>query len=287
MTYAARVVCDSISPAGARMLTVEATYWRAIHPQMMAHRDFSRGASSNRAMPTLSVLARTLEDPALPIFWGKKARTMQATEELPPEIRVQVEVLWLEALADMAGYVEKLDALGLHKQLANRLLEPWQDITVLYSGTEWRNFFDLRCHPDAQPEERHIATLMRDAIAASTPVEHEWHLPYVTDAELDTRTLAELVRFSVARSARVSYLNHDGVPDPDGDLALYERLATSTPRHAAPFEHVALADISPGSRAYNLRGWMSWRWLTDQGVGEHMRLDIPIPRPIPTPTETP
>lgn len=266
MGYAARVVCDSVTEYDDRIITVEATYWRAIHPQMLHHRDFSRGAASNRAMPVLSVLERTMADPALPIWWGKKQKGMQADQELTPEQIVECKRLWLGALDAMAGYVRELDNIGLHKQVTNRLIEPWQFITTIYTGTEWENFFRLRCHKDAQPEERLIATLMRDAIEASVPVERRWHLPYVTDEERSTRSLGELIRYSVARVARVSYLNHDGIPDQAGDLKVYDRLDSSDPPHMGPYEHVARPTRWPHDNAYNLVGWESWRYVQDNDL---------------------
>ena len=273
MTYNATVIADTIGPAGDRMITVEATYWRAIHPQMLHHRTFSRGASSNRAMPVLAVLERTQQNPTMPVFWGKKRKGMQATDELSAE---QIEVckrLWLGALDSMASYVRELDNIGLHKQVTNRLIEPWQDITAIYSGTDWSNFFKLRCHKDAQPEEQLIARLIREAIEDSTPVERDWHLPYVTNAEMNTRTLRDLIRFSVARCARVSYLNHDGLYAPDDDIVLYDRLLASDPPHSGPLEHVALADAVGGFKFYNLTGFMSWRYLIEQSCAEYMDLD--------------
>lgn len=56
-------------------------------------------------------------------------------------------------------------------------------ITVLVTATEWDNFFNLRCHPAAQPELRKIAEMMRDARNASTPRPGKWHLPFSTDDE--------------------------------------------------------------------------------------------------------
>jgi thymidylate synthase ThyX len=43
--------------------------------------------------------------------------------------------------------------------------------TVIVTATEWDNFWNLRCHADAQPEIRLVAETMRDARAASEPAE--------------------------------------------------------------------------------------------------------------------
>jgi thymidylate synthase ThyX len=142
----------------------------------------------------------------------------------------------------MLGAAWSLMKLGLHKQLANRLLEPWAYITVIVSATDLDNLFALRCHPDAQPEIRRAVEALRAAVAASEP-RHlrmgEWHLPFVTDDERAALPIGTLVKLAVARCARISYLTHDGKRDPERDVQLHDQLLQS--RHLSPFEHVAMA----------------------------------------------
>lgn len=52
-----------------------------------------------------------------------------------------------------------------------------------------------------------------------------------------------LIKLSVARCARVSYLTTEGSkPTIEADLALYDRLVGSIPLHASPAEHQAKPD---------------------------------------------
>ncbi|HEV2643681.1 MAG TPA: hypothetical protein VGT98_13280, partial [Candidatus Elarobacter sp.] len=51
MPFSARVLLDSVSPAGVRLTTMEARYPRFIHSEVMTHRVFSRNSSSSRAVP--------------------------------------------------------------------------------------------------------------------------------------------------------------------------------------------------------------------------------------------
>ena len=52
---------------------------------------------------------------------------------------------WLKIKDLMIGCAIVLYGFGATKQLCNRLLEPFMWTTELVSGTEWENFFELRC----------------------------------------------------------------------------------------------------------------------------------------------
>ncbi len=148
--------------------------------------------------------------------------------------------------------------LKLHKQLVNRLLEPWMWITVILSATDYGNFFNLRNHPDAQPEIREVARLMVQEYFQHQPTplkEGEWHLPllFPEDAQFPLELKKAL---STARCARVSYLTHQGKRDPTADFELYERLKSS--RHMSPFEHPAVA-LSDQHYYGNFRGFYQHR----------------------------
>lgn len=275
MSYATRVIADSVSPAGVRLTTLEVTMPRFVLAEFNTHRMFSRNAASSRAIPVARRIEAVLDDPVLPVEWGKNQRGMQAREEVDAIERDKALWAWLEARGWAATFAAELDAVGLHKQLANRLIEPWAWITVVVTATEWANFFAQRCHPDAQPEFRVAAELMRDVLAASEPTSiaaDEWHLPYVDDDELPeippSIWVRGLARLSVARCARVSTLTHDGGRDPDADVALYERLVAADPPHASPLEHVA-TPIAANVWCSNFRGWCQHRHQVLGG--RHMR----------------
>lgn len=256
MGYACRIVADSISAAGKRITTLEVSYPRFVHAELLTHRMLSRNSSSSRAIPVAKLMEQVREDPAMPIYWGKNQKGMQAGEELSPEVRGEAMMAWLEARDKMLGYAFYLGSVaGVHKQIANRLLEPWMYITVLVTATEWENFFALRCHRDAQPEIRKIAEMMRDAMEAGAPVEleaGEWHAPFG-----DAKDTPWRLSLAVARCARVSYLTHDGQHDISRDLALFDQLQSSG--HWSPFEHVAQALSSPDERSGNFYGWRQLR----------------------------
>ena len=269
----ARVVCDSIAAYSPRLTTLELTYPRFIHAEFMTHRVFSRNASSSRAIPVQKTIDRVKNDPVIPIYWGKNQPGMQADEELPPEAARLAEELWRGAAYNALDSAREMKEIGAHKQIINRLLEPWSTITVVVTATEWDNFFSLRCSSAAEPHMHQLADKMLDAMNASGPrflEPGEWHLPYVVD--MDTDFTEHLVKFSVARVARVSYLNHDGTtPDPKKDLELHDRLLSSG--HMSPFEHQATVptDFERGNclDGGNLRDWMQYRKMLPNECRQH------------------
>lgn len=250
----AKIIADSISDAGDRITTVQLKYPRFIHGELMTHRLFSRNASSSRAIPVQKLIDQVSTDPAMPIHWGKNQRGMQANEEV--EYPQQIKARWLSASRGAVNHAKGLMHLDVHKQIVNRILEPFQFMHTLVTATEWENFFALRIHKDAQPEINELASCMFDAMGESEPYNmlDGWHLPYISEedleADVDDMTL---VKASAARCARVSYLNHDqSKPSIEKDLELYNMLAVrpfddgkghvlgdDDPVHLSPLEHQA------------------------------------------------
>ena len=263
----ARVVSDSVSPAGARLTTVEATLHRFVLAEINTHRVFSRNSASSRAIPVTKQLERVSQDPAWPVTWPAEHTGMQGGVALLDSDLEDAQQLFHDAHDAVCGLVK--DYLErhpdkehrLHKSLLNRLLEPFLWHTVVITSTEWDNFFALRCSPLAQPEIRAVAEAIRAAIRDSEPTPvgtGAWHTPYVDRDEqfdsLDTRLMV-----SAARCARVSYLTHDGRTDVSSDLLLFERLTESRPAHSSPLEHVA-TPAPPGDIVLgNFHGWHQYR----------------------------
>lgn len=242
MAFRVSIIADSLSLVDTRLTTMEVTFPRMVLSEFNTHRMLSRNSASSRAIPTAKQLRMIEDDPFIPIHWGKNQPGMQASQELDAPSRQDALVAWLHAKDAAVREAKRLLELGVHKQVANRLLEPFMWHTVVVTATEWSNFFALRANPEAQPEIRRIAELMLEAYTHNTPIqlhEGEWHLPFIQADERDGRfEFSEAARkISAARCARVSYLTHDGVRDHDADLQLYDRLVSSG--HMSPLEHVA------------------------------------------------
>lgn len=266
--YEVKILADSIAH-GVRLTTFSATMPRIILAEFNTHRRLSRNSASSRAIPVEKRISMTLSDPFIPAAFSANQKGMQAGEVLDAIAQDRARGIWTAAMASAVKHARDLAAVGVHKQWANRLIEPFTWQTVVCSGTEWENFFNLRCHKDAQPEIQTIAQMMRDARDASKPEplqDGEWHLPFVDALDIDMACKPDidyewLAKLSTARCARVSFLTHDrGVIDRDADVVLHDRLLSS--RHMSPFEHAAFvdSDVPPSEHKSNFDlPWIQYR----------------------------
>lgn len=254
-------------------------------PSLMADPNLSRNAASSRAIPVAKLIEDVISDPAIPLFWGKNQKGMQAVEETDAPVfapvpmnyggrRLEIdthkgrtpEEAWLNArdLAIMSA--KAFDQAGYHKQIVNRLLEPFSHITVLVSATEWDNFLELRDHADAEPHIQMLAQEIRKCLEREDDIQElqpgEWHMPFVTMDDARNAALgggetlpltiamvwngeltSRMLKLSVARCASTSYKTVDGFDMTlERAIALHDKLVSSTPIHASPAEHVAQAD---------------------------------------------
>jgi len=284
--YEAKMILDSICNE-QRLTTIQVTHPRIIHAEMMTHCAFARNASSSRAIPFKKTVQKVMEDPFIPEHWGINQSGMQAAEELTGEKREHAIAKWLEARDEavrIASEMAASDDLNVHKQIVNRLIEPWSWITVCVTGdaAAWSNYFALRCHPDAQPDIQKQAYMAQKEYFTSTPKTlkiGEWHTPYIREEEFGDigRWLGEqadgwapsptllyntMVQISTGRCARTSYLTQEGTRDFGEDIKLHDRLRYHTPLHASPFEHVCQA-TGDNVRYGKYTGWKAYRHMLD------------------------
>lgn len=281
----AKIMADSISPEGVRITTMQVKFHRFVLAEFNTHRRFSRNFSSSRAIPTKKLLEQVRTNPAMPVWWGKNQSGMQAPEELTGQALRDAQLAWRLSASIAADRAEEMAASGAHKQIVNRLIEPFLYVEGIVTSTDWQNFFDLRCHPDAQPEIQALAYKMRDVLNASTPTpltHGDWHLPYISSDDHFTiddhyeelgrpatfSLWEELAKVSAARCCRVSYLKHDGTTATiKEELALFDKLAGGVPIHASPLEHQArcVPECDP-SLSRNFSGWVQFRALWEQSL---------------------
>ena len=248
----AKIIKDSVAN-GIRLTTMEVQFHRFILPEVNTHRMFSRNYTSSRAIPSQKLLEQVSREPAIPTYWGVNRMGMQAMEELTGNTRLAAKALWELAAESASSHAAGMLEMKLHKQITNRLIEPFMWTKGIITATEWDNFFKLRIHPAAQPEIQALAKAMKQAMDESVPTElkdTEWHLPYIREEEMGIDP-ANLIKMSAARCARVSYDKHDGTsPSIEDDLELYNQLATrphtdkrgfvygtDEPVHLSPLEH--------------------------------------------------
>lgn len=278
----AEIILDSVGRENeVRATTFLLTYPRFIHSEFMTHRVFSRNAASSRAIPTSKMLERVREQPATFEFWGVNEPGMQASQEMNEEEQDFAELWWQRMANIVANEVEGFQkAMKMthgrtaHKQLINRALEPWLHMQTLVTSTEWDNFFELRDHPDAQPEFQVLARKMRDLYDGyNQGTEYpsnfqelsagQWHLPYIRTEEFPEYELEDLLKISTARCARTSYFPQDATDtDPQKDIELHDRLVGQRPRHSSPAEHQLLCQADRNFY-YNSRGFIQYRQFLD------------------------
>jgi hypothetical protein len=265
MSPSAKIIADSLSPWGTRLTTFEIVIHRFVLAELNTHRVFSRNSASSRAIPLRKQLDKVIASPAIPVVWPGEQKGMQGGDEI--EDIVSAQIAWREASSDAAMRADELGTLGVHKSIANRLLEPFMWHTVVLTAVSWENFYIQRCSPLAQPEIRVVAEMMQAAHKESVPEpirEGFWHLPYIDREDIEAaekwvldnhgavskkRVTGTLVSMSAARCARVSYLTQDGKREVQADLDLYDRLVTAKPWHGSPLEHPATPDPTNATRA--------------------------------------
>lgn len=257
----AKVICDSVSPDGVRITTLEIEYPRFIHGEFMTHRSLSKNSSSSRAIPIQKMLDQIESNMALPIYWGKNKSGMQAVEEVSKFDEAKSVLNWERSFNYTKERVLDMVDIGLHKQVPNRLTEPFQMMKVVVTGTDWDNFFNLRIHPDAQPEICMLAYKIYKAMEESKPqmlLQGQYHLPYV-DKLLDNDgcllsygtvindsvygnmhkplSLEDAIKISASCCAQVSYRNTDMSLEKADKI--FNMLIKSDVLHASCFEHLA------------------------------------------------
>lgn len=259
MEIKAEIIAHSKSSVnGKEIVTFELEYPRFIHSELMTHRLFSRNAASSRAIPVAKMIEQVRNEPATPVHWGKNQSGMQAKEEVTNKINSLGH--WIDAASSAAYYADKLKHHGLHKQVVNRILEPFQMMKTVLTATEFDNFFWLRKHPDAQPEIKLLAEEMWEELKESEPqtlLPGMWHLPYVDTMLLNDENgnLCQQVYFcqhegkmmetslecalaiSASCCAQVSYRKLDDSLEKAKDI--FDKLIESKPCHASPTEHQA------------------------------------------------
>ncbi len=304
----AEVVADSLSPQGDRLTSLLITFPRIILAEVNTHRMLSKNTSSSRAIPFEKMIQSVEKDPFIPIAWQKNHKGMQGTEYITDENAIKcLNSMWLDGkeqaihtaknlyrgaykmVADrdvdgnlLRGLVsEDIPDTGVTKQICNRLLEPYMWVTMLITGTEFENFFELRCpkyvfgentakpkiwkskkdaikdFPDWESEIHMmaLAEAMYDAMNESTPEllkEGEWHIPFGDNIQLTytdynskgiitNEGVIKKVKIATARCARISYETLGDNPKIDYEADIKLHDRLLLDKHFSPFEHCARA----------------------------------------------
>ena len=163
-----RIILDSISPSGNRITTFLIKIPKCLQAELNTHREMGAKSSvSSRAVPIEAMIERVLNDTYYPVWTGKQAGMAGATltqEQIDLEHKA-----WAQELEYIVSRVKERCDRGIHKQDANRLLEPFMYVEVLVTATEYDNFFLLRDHEAAHPGLRVVAHSMKFQYEQSIP----------------------------------------------------------------------------------------------------------------------
>lgn len=232
---------------GIRVDTLEVRFPRIILPEFNTHRVFSRNFQSSRAKPILKVISEDLTYTPSDYGWRKNSKGMSPSELFGVYDSSKFSTDWKLAKEDMIKKAIYFHEEGVAKEIVNRLLEPFMEVTGVVTSTEWNNFLILRLNEGAQTEIRVLAKMIKDTLDSTTPIVRDFHLPYTEDIDeeykwstnFSQKDLIQQIKQSVARCARVSYFSFDKKESElDKDIELFNRLKES--KHLSPFEHIVL-----------------------------------------------
>lgn len=258
----AEMVCDSVSPhTGRRITSAVVRLPRIVLAELNTHAALAKNSASSRAIPTATFRQRVLANPYIPWRWPINGKGMVPKEYAAPDSwRSRFATFaWKGGLVVASLAHRLLERIGVHKEIANRLLEPWMWTEVLVTATDWDGFFAQRCHPAAADGVRAAATVLRALLETHQPTETTLHLPYVQKHEDgDMRTL---FMASARRCRRVSYMRQGVVVSLEEDAAAGAEGLLENPPHLSPYEHAAMALPTNDRHAKFSGGWKSGRHI--------------------------
>jgi len=242
MKMYAKVLADSITETGDRLVTVEATSPKYLDAECEKHRMLNTNSSSSRAIPVKRILEQVREDPFLPPDIRYNQGGMQGYDLLTEDHKSLIHSLLSDHADNVADFASELSVLhNVHKQHINRYIEAFSVQCKVITGNveSFRAMLKLRTDAHADPSIQDWAFKIQDAINKSVPNEvgeMEWHLPYV-DGEWEDAPLHVRRVVSVSRCAAISYYRQDQENTFEQHLERYKRLYNSG--HWSCFDHQA------------------------------------------------
>ena len=260
--------------SGKKIITLIAEYPRAIHSQLLTHRLFSKNSSSSRAIPIKSAIDNVLTNPA-EFKWTVNQSGMQGLPLTDPDklFKVQKSLeAYLKQTINFVNYLglkEEEGGLNIHKQNVGRYLEPFQNIRIVLTSTEWDNWDWLRIDEAAQGEIEELALKIKQARDSADYMllnEGEYHVPFVnrkrnTDGSIvyyhpDTAnilTTEEAILISLSVCAQTSYRKEDTTLEKAKDIV--DKLFSGAKKHLSPTEHIATPIPSFIDHGYDNAEW--------------------------------
>jgi hypothetical protein len=274
--------------ANLPLTSLEITLPKFLLAELNTHKVISKSAASSRAIPVANIIKQVREDPFVVQHWGLNQAGMQSTKPNDAEVTIDFGFMdniclaadegstfylsnvdaWKFAGNVMADIAEGFNNAEYHKQIVNRLLEPWMWAKGVITSSQWNNFFKLRVSEHAEPHFKDLAVCIKNCIDEAdkiqrsryslSPLDTErkhWHLPYVSLEERSQHAYMDLVLRSGVRCARVSYKNQGVVREDEPVRAASLR----DDGHWGPFEHQAkpMFMVEKPTQDYNVKRYVS------------------------------
>lgn len=260
----AELLAYSSSWVGTNVATFLLTIPRVMLPELTRHRNFSFSVESSRAKSIEKVIEDIVKNKYYPDWTiNKKGMSGDKLSDINQRKRANEKVDFLANTIINVVELSLKDELGIHKQNANRYLEPFQYIDVIVTGslTDWLAFLELR-HPQgdlinkcedsephginysfpAQSEIQNIAIKVWNILKDAEPnylEPGEYHLPYRLENDERVYTIEEQLSYASSKCATISFGNHSEDNKTKANLdntnRLYKRLINH--KHWSPLEH--------------------------------------------------
>lgn len=292
-----------------RLTTMIVRFPRCILSEVNTHRVFSRNSASSRARSIRSTIGAVMTDPYIPLFtknhkgmgggFLSDSEDIEATRNwllardsavvselrnllgtrLPNDAKAEDWEKYVDDYYENVYHEESIPGVpSIHKQNANRLIEPFMWHEAIITSSFWENFFELRISDAAQPEIHALAILMKAILLEHSPVQSWIHIPFVETKKVKFDTWDELLPFmmqSASECARISYKDRSQ-SEKSKSSSLGERLLEMG--HMSPFEHQAISldkweryllqgDLEDDGNLHgNLaEGWVQCRHMVSEG----------------------
>ncbi|CAB4142341.1 THY1 Predicted alternative thymidylate synthase [uncultured Caudovirales phage] len=239
------------------LITIAGNIHRFVLSEFNTHRAFSRNSASSRAIPVEKQIDLVRNAFVEPLSWGENKPGMSAEKLISDTDLQTARQIWYDAMSAAVEHASRLKDLNVHKQIVNRILEPFLPHTIIFTADRsgLNHFLALRTHPAAQPEIQAFAFELKRTLENSVPQmlkPGELHLPFSEKTyhweevfnlqftgDREEFMYSDPIYNSVATCARLSYLNHEKDQKSEDQERLFWSLFKN--RHLSPFEHVAVA----------------------------------------------
>lgn len=244
----AAVIANSVSAiSGEEIVTFLIDFPRFILPEFNTHRVISKSGASSRAIPVAKSIEAIQNHSYMPIHFGQNKAGMSADQEVDKTTKFTAKCAWDFAARNAIESAKTLNSLGIHKQVTNRVLEPFSYMRMVVTATEWDNFFWLRLHEDADPHINELARVMLFALQESIPTElqyGDYHVPFFGEGFWTPAieacygvTAQQAIEHSMSCCAQTSYRKLDMSNEKTQDIVA--KLFGGSRQHASPSEHIA------------------------------------------------